>query len=130
MRVVSHWLFQSLLFYVLFIISYVILDDILTIKSNGLIAIYATLFYWSPMFIPIIISFYIRYKLTPLSMINSISLLQCPALIFISYRFYNSSERYMNYLLVDFPLEGDWLIYFTYLMLTIIFSINMKWRGK
>jgi hypothetical protein len=130
MRVVSHWLFQSLLFYVLFIISYVILDDILTIKSNGLIVIYATLFYWSPMFIPIIISFYIRYMLSSLSRTISIFLLQCPALIYASYRLFNSPERYINKLIRNFPLEGDWLIYFTYLTFTILFSINLKRRGK
>jgi hypothetical protein len=130
MRIMSHWLFQSLLFYLLFVSSYMILESNLTTKSAGLIEFYATLFFWLPNFVTITISFYIKYRLSPLSRTFRILLLQFPALLYMSYRLFNRSGIYIDMLIRDFPLEGDWLIYFIYLTWTVLFSIKMNWEDK
>jgi len=130
MRLKIHWVLESFIFWILFIVIYLVLDDLLTTKSNGLNAFLSWIFFAMPMYLIVVLSFFFKHRLASTNGANNIIILQLPPIVYFFYNLYHSFERFLNKLLRDFPIEGDWLIYFTYLILTIIFSINMKWRGK
>jgi hypothetical protein len=111
MRLKIHWLLESFIFWVLFIIIYLILDDVLTTKSNGIISFLSWIVFAMPIYLIIIFSFYLRHQLSSTNVIINIIILQISPIVYFIYNFHHSSEQFINKLIRDFPLNNEWLLY-------------------
>jgi len=125
-----HWFLESLIFWLLFLVLYITADDLLTTKRNGILSFLSYLFYWMPLFFIVIFSFYVKYRLSCKSVIINIVILHILPFLYFLYCICISPKMFLRSLGDDFPLEGDWLIYIVYLILTLIFSITRSYSDR